>query len=278
MLREVGMGVWEDSAWGNLDYYEREMSVYFSHDPAKWNVSGSEAYDNVKKRMFDFIAETAKRHDGETIAFFSHGFAIRSLMCLLMDIPSHKTSEMPYCDNTAVSLFLYENDEFKVEYHSDNSHLNAEMSTLAHQTWWRTEKKWAADNLRVVPLNEERDKELLKAYRAEHGERQGADREYTAMSVENPVGIVGVDTERAEDGESAGRISYIYVNPEFRGKNYGTQLLGQAVSDFRSLRREKLHIELPGDSPAREFFEKLEFVLVKKSEKTCLMEKEIKNW
>jgi probable phosphoglycerate mutase len=277
-LREVGMGVWEDSTWGNLEYFEREMSVNFSKDPAKWSVNGSEPYDNVKKRMHDFITETAERHDGETIALLSHGFAIRAFMCHLMDIPSHETDRMPYCDNSAVTLLHYENNALKIEYHSDNSHLDPEISTLAHQTWWRTEKKWASENLRIVPLDEVRDKELLGSYYAENGERCGADREYTAFNGDNPVGIVGLDMERAGDSESVGWVSYIYISPDRRRKNYGTQLLGQAVSVYREQRREKLRIEVSAESPAVDFLKKREFEVVSKSSGTCLMEKSIRNW
>jgi probable phosphoglycerate mutase len=278
MLREVGVGVWEDEAWGNLDFYEREMSFNFSHDPANWSADGSESYEYVQKRMFDFIAETAKRHAGEAIAFFSHGFAIRSLMCHVMEIPSHETDKVPYCDNTAVTLFDYINGELKVEYHSDNSHLNPEMSTFAQQTWWRTERKWVSENLRIVPLDLKRDEVLLNAYCAENGERHTADREYAAFNEDSSVGVIGLDTSRTKNGENIGWISYIYVSSEFRLKNYGTQLLGQAVTDYRRLHREKLCIEVPADDPTVEFLRKREFTVADESGDVCLMEKDIKNW
>ena len=277
-LREVGMGRWEDTAWGNMEHFDHEMSKNFSHDPANWNVSGSEPYDNVQKRMYDFITETAKSHDGETISFFSHGFAIRSLMCLLMDIPSNETVKMPYCDNTAVAYFEYENDEIKIIFHSDNSHLNTEMSTLAHQTWWRTERRYVSENLRIVPLEDGSESDLLSICQADIRGRFAADREYLAYIGDVPAGIVGLDSSADGNGESVGILSYVYVREDMRKKTYGVQLLGQAVADFRKLRREKLRVGLPPDNSYMDFFLHNGFTVISESDGCRVMEKDIRNW
>jgi len=277
MLREVNMGVWEDTAWGDIEYHYPDMNEKFSNDPARWSVKGSEAYENVKARMNFFITETAKRHDGETIAVFSHGFAIRSLMCLLQDIPSHETSRMPYCDNTAVTSLIYEDNELKIEYHSCNSHLSEEHSTLAHQTWWRTEKKRSFENLRFVPLNEACSTELLKVFKAKAGDRAQVDMQYAGFLADVPVGIVGIDTKR-DKKKQAGWISYIHVVPMHRNKSYATQLLGLAISDFRRLRRERVFIEMPSGSSGIKFLNRYGFEVVENTDTTCLMEKDIRNW
>jgi probable phosphoglycerate mutase len=276
-LREVGLGVWEDTSWGDIGYHDHEMNVNFNHDPARWDVHGSEAYDNVKSRMYSFITETANNHDGETIAFFSHGFAIRALMCHLEGFPSHETDKMPYCDNTAVTLFIYDEGELKIEFHSDNSHLTNEQSTMAGQTWWRTEKKWAPENLRYMPLNEVCSDELLRIFRANAGERAHVDAQYAAFLADEPVGIVGLDTKR-DRKSGIGWISYVHVIPLQRNKTFGTQLLGLAISDFRKLRRRKLRIEIPSGSLGINFMVKYGFNVLDVSDKTCLMEKDIRNW
>jgi len=277
MLREVKMGVWEDTAWGDIEYMDRKMSALFSDDPALWSVSGSETYENVKARMSYFITETAKRHDGETIAFFSHGFAIRAFLCLIQDLPSHETDKVPYCDNTAVTVLIYDNGELKLESHSDNSHINKEDSTLARQTWWRVEKKHASENLRFMPLNEVCSEDLLRIFQAKAGARAHVDMQYAAYLVDAPVGIVGIDTKRDEK-LNLGWLSYIHIVPASRNKNYGTQLLGLAISDFRKLHRDKLRIELPSGSLGINFMSKYGFEVLDVTDTVCLMEKDIKNW
>ena len=276
-LREVKMGVWEDTAWGDIEYTDSDMNTKFSRDPAQWSVSGSEPYGNVKVRMYNFITEIAKKHEGETIALFSHGFAIRSLMCLLNGIPSHETEKMPYCDNTAVSLIVFDNAELSLEYHSDNSHLSKEISTLAHQTWWRLEKKMPSENLRYMPLNEVCSGDLLRIFQAKAGDRACVDMQYTAFLGDEPVGILGIDTKKSSKA-GIGWLSYIHIIPMRRNKTYGTQLLGLAISDFRKLKRDRMRIEVPSGSLGINFLSRFGFVELEVTDSICLMEKNIKNW
>ena len=256
-LREVNVGEWEDVAWGDLNHDFPEMSDLFGSDPARWSVSGSEKYETVRARMKQCLMEIGRRHGGQTVAAFSHGFAIRALTCELLGIPSSETHLIPYCDNTAVALLLYEDGEFAIEYHSDNSHLAGGQSTFAGQTWWREKKDRRSEDIRYVPLD------------GESG--------FGALLENEPVGRLGLDNEQ-DSGEGAGWITSLFVKPEFRRKGYGVQLLGQAVSEFRRLGREKLRIEAEPGSPLMGFCHKYGFVPSGGSGPHCLMEKNIRNW
>jgi len=278
MLREVGMGEWEDNAWGDIEYYNHEMNGNFSRDPAKWKVNGSESYEDVKERMFSFITQTAKRHDGESIAMFSHGFAIRSFLCKIKGIPSHETEKMPYCDNTAVGLLIYENGELKSGHYGDNTHLSEENSTFAKQTWWRPEQQRSvSENLRFMPLSEVAGVDLLRIFRAKAGERAHVDIQYAAFLSDEPVGIIGIDSKR-DSGKNTGWINYIHIIPARRNMSFATQLLGLAVSDYRKMRREKLRIEIPSGSSGINFMSKCGFVVLDVTDTMCIMEKNIRNW
>ena len=277
MLREVKLGVWEDTAWGDIEYTDRDMSEKFSNDPAQWKITNSESYENVKARMSFFITEAAKRHEGETIALFSHGFAIRAYMCHLKGIPSHETSLVPYCDNTAVTILHYEDDDIKIIEQSCNAHLNEHHSTLAHQTWWRTERKYLTENLRFMPLNEVASEDLLRIFQAKAGARAHVDKQYAGFLVDEPIGILGIDTKR-DSKLKLGWLSYIHVVPARRKKNFATQLLGLAISDFRKMQREKLRIEIPSGSLGINFMSRCGFTTLNVSDSTCLMEMNIKNW
>jgi len=277
MLREVDMGVWEDSAWGDIEYHFPEMYNNFTYDPDKWDVKGGEEYETIKKRMFDFICEKAEQHDGESIAVFSHGFAIRALISKLSDIPSHETRKVPYCDNTAVALLNYESGSLSIEYHGDNSHLNENISTMAKQTWWRKAEKHINPSLRFMPLDEVADETLIQIFHGKIGERARVDIQYIAFRADNPVGIVGLDTVR-DRHRNFGWLKYLHVLPSQRDNTYGTQLLGIAISDFRKLRREKMLIDMPAGSLAIDFMSKYGFNILDTDDKNCLMEKDIRNW
>jgi len=277
MLREVNLGEWEDMSWGDIEYNYREMNEKFEKDPDRWNINGSETYEDVKTRMNSFITETAKRHHGETIALFSHGFAIRSLMCLLEGIDSNETSKMPYFDNTAVTCLIYNHDKFKVEDKGSTIHLEKEHSTLENQTWWREEKRRISENLRFMQLNDVCSEDLLRIFKAKAGDRAHVDKQYAGFLDDEPVGIVGIDTHK-DYKVNIGWISYIHVIPNHRNKTFGTQLLGLAVSDFRKIKRDRLRIELPSGNLGINFMNKSGFDAIDVTDQLCLMEKNIRNW
>jgi probable phosphoglycerate mutase len=277
MLREVCLGEWEDTAWGDIEYLYSEMNRNFGNDPASWSVKRGEPYENVKARMLSFITETAKNHDGDTIALFSHGFAIRALMCSLRGILSHETYKIPYYDNTAVTCLIYDNGNIEIEIAGDSTHLSKEFSTLEHQTWWRSEIRAHTENLRFLPLNDVCSESLLKIFRAKAGERAYVDMQYAAFLLDEPIGIVGIDTKR-DKRANIGWISYIHVIPKHRNKSFATQLLGLAISDFRKLKREVARIELPSGSMGINFMSRYGFNPIDVNDVKCVMEKDIRNW
>jgi len=295
-LREVMMGEWEDNAWGDLEYYIPEMVGLFSNDPALWRVKDGEDYGSVVSRMTGCLEKIGRCHEGGTVAVVSHGFAIRSLTCSILGIPSSETSSVPYCDNTAVALLLYNAGNLSVEFQRDNSHLQSDTSTFANQTWWRKKGELKPENLRYMPVDPRRDKELLGSIDndilSDACTYKGY-KEYTAILNDEPVGIVGLsenvekkvesgsgglDTAFEENESSTGWICYLYVKPMHRGKNYGVQLLGQAISELRKLKREFLRICVPAGSFAIEFCKRYEFTVIGESGPDCLMEKNIKIW
>jgi len=240
-LREVNVGEWEDRPWGEIEHSSAGMCERFNSDPARWSVSGCEDYESVQKRMTECITDIAKRHEGGCVAAFSHGFAIRSFLCELFGYQSNETTKIPYCDNTAVALIHWEDGKLDLQYHGDNSHLTKENSTFAHQTWWRGGK--VNENLRYSLSPEQ--SEQRKLYIASGGSVDVAPIEYEAFLDDEPVGVIGLNPDREDD---AGCVDYIYVKPEMRRNGYGIQLVGQAVSEYRKMGRDKLRINADEDT------------------------------
>jgi len=276
-LREVNMGAWEDRPWGELEYLEPRNHAKFSSDPAGWIVSGAEKFEEVMARLTDCVYDIARRHGGETVAIVTHGFAIRALMCGLMGFPSHDAVKVRYCDNTAVALLEYEDGNMTIRYQSDNSHLSSENSTFAHQHWWRSEKEWRSENLRYLPLDEERDSGMIGLFVREFGARPAAETEYAAFLVDEAAGIVGISANAVGfSGAGAGRIDYLYIKPEYRSMNLGVQLIGLAVSEFRKLGKEFLLVDAPPGNPAVKLCLKDGFEILEETDKLCRMRKRIK--
>lgn len=164
-LREVNMGVWEDRTWGEVEQFEPEQLFFFNNDPSQWKVDGSESFEALQERFTNAMREIAARHDGQTVAVVSHGSAIRSFMCGIYGVPPNDIQRVKHYDNTAVTLLSFDGGKFEVEYAGDNSHLPEELSTFAHQKWWRENTTFDSTNLRFVPFDPTNDAVLYTAYR-----------------------------------------------------------------------------------------------------------------
>ena len=276
-LREIKVGEWEDVAWGDIIFRYPEMSGFFGSDPARWTVDGSEDYMLVRERMKNCVTEIGRRHEGGSVAVFSHGFAIRAFLCELKGIPSHKTELVPYCDNTAVALLNYSNDDLSVVYHGDNSHLSGENSTFATQTWWRDQKERKNEDIRYSKVDANRDAALLELCGNKLCANSPDGILFIALLGNEPIGILELDTGK-EHGDGVGWISLLFVMPEFRRVEYEVQLLGQAVSEFRKLRRYRLRATVVSDEQLLAFSTRFGFTKISESDSLCTMEKNIRNW
>lgn len=280
-LKEVDMGVWEDTPWGNVAYDDPEQMLVFANDPAKWNIAGCEHFDDLKARMKGIICELGKKHDGQTIACFSHGMAIRSLISEILGVPSERICEIQHGDNTCVAALNYIDGRLEIEYYNDNSHLPVELSTFAGQEWWKEKIKVDFSNLRILPMNIAEEAELYTSSYREgweyaHGTLSGFSEEpYLCSAIKssrkNPLslmkalygkdfaGIIELDTERMAF-EGAGWISFCYLTYDMRGHNMGVQLVGHAVSVYRKLARKSLRLHVAeNNTSAIAFYEKLGF-------------------
>ena len=55
--------------------------------------------------------------------------------------------------------------------------------------------------------------------------------------------------------QSAGRVPFFYMAPEFRSKGLGVQLLGQAVCTYRAMGRQVLRLRCaPENERAKKFY------------------------
>jgi probable phosphoglycerate mutase len=262
-LREVGLGAWEDLTWGEVERFEPDQLEYFNNDPLRWKIDGGESFYHLQNRMAGIIREIAERHDGQTVAVVSHGSVIRAYLCLLLNVPPQEVRRVRHCDNTAVALLRVGDCTTELEYYGDNSHLPEDISTFAHQKWWKENTTFDSTNLRFVPFDLVNDAGRYLDYRSEALEsnvdddaglirqkkgwlenaKKHAAAHSRAVSLaligDTPVGMIELDTKAGAD-EKLGVIEFFYMIPQQRRMGMTVQLLGQAVSVYRPLGREKL--------------------------------------
>ena len=271
MLREVNIGEWEDAAWGDIEHRDPVMCARFGDDPAMWAVEGSERYADVQKRMKECICGIGARHGGETVAAVSHGFAIRAFLCGLSGVPSYETHKIPYCDNTAVALLVYDGGSLSVSFHGDNSHLHSEISTFAKQDWWRGKKEPVRENMRFEEAEPGRDAGFLRAH-CGHVDLSGCEgRKYMIFLADEPVGLFGLDMA----WDDAGMITcFVSARGDMR-RNILVQMIGQAAACSRRHGKKRLLYEIDGDAATEELLTKHGFTNKGASGGKSVMEKKI---
>ena len=272
-LRELGMGEWEDRTWGEVYLNDLPRMQLFSQSSPDWQVEGGETFEMVRERITAELFQIAAAHEGQTVAVFSHGTAIRCACAKLMGIGIAESYALGHSDNTAVTLLEFENGEARVVFRDDNSHLSEEISTLAQQAWWRRKDGTSPDeNLwyRPLDLSQMAYRGLYLASRQEawmdldrnlrYLEGQDYLQNAAAVARENSRYLLTANLKNSIVGilqlspmldveEGAGHIAFCYMLPEHRKRGLGVQLLGEAISVYRSMGRTKLRLTCGEDNP-----------------------------
>ncbi len=170
----------------------------FSQEPANWQVEGAERYEQYTSRFLQGLTDLAQRHDGKSIAIFSHGLVMRGALLRLFagKYPEHMFS---LSDNTAVTLLEYQDGQFEIVYLNDNSHLPPECSGLARQMHLSADGKKLDYSLWFQPAKEHQEAYELLRGRPLETQNFGA----VAMFHERPVGYVELQPACRMDRRSA---------------------------------------------------------------------------
>jgi len=283
-LRELHMGDWEDRTWGEIRHFDLEGITRFNRSDPTWRAPNGEDLAGVGSRVAQAIRRIAQAHPDQTVAIFCHGTAIRQALAQFRGVAPQDWCTLGHSDNTAVSKLTWDGAEFHIDYEADASHLDPSISTLSRQSWWRKDRKAEDVNLWYRPIRWEEEKALyLEARREAWVSTHGPDISFdgdgflaaaeqdlsrspwgvtVAMAGDTAAGVLQVNTERYRE-EGAGYIAFCYIMPERRDQELGVQLIGQAVSFFRPLGRDKLRLRCaPYNDRAQHFYKKYGFVKV----------------
>ena len=286
-LREVAMGVWEDDMWGRIEEDFAEQYSYYNNCPDKWDIPGGEHWEDLCRRITGAMLSIAAENPGKTVAAVTHGCAIRALISVIKGIPAKDINSIKYCDNTAVALITVEDGKIALEYMNDASHPPDELTAFRHETWWKNEKVTDGRDMRIEPFNVASAKERYiaryrEAWIISHGSDKGFSDIYydwafmrsmnDARAVaEAKLGgkIAGMIELAPESGEKEGygHIAFLCMDPEFRYRGLGVQLIGHAVSFYRPLGRKKLRLNVAAtNKSAVKFYAKCGFVEAKREQ------------
>lgn len=223
-LREIGVGVWEDHTWTYLADFERERLLAFNTDLSRWHVEGGQDIETVRDRMLGALNTIIAAHPNQTVAVFSHGMALRTLVGTLQGMSIAEIDKTGHAENTAVTKLEADENGIRVVYRDDASHLPAELTTLARQAWTKA-KGGIEPGIYFLP-----DEENANRFR---------------VMRENGTCVGAVAVAKGEDG--AAMIEELRLDEAERGAGLGIRLVGQAVSHARALGCDTLYVTLSRD-------------------------------
>ena len=264
-LREICVGRWEQMTWGDIARTDGEQLVNFNLHPEKWHVEGAEEPRQVLDRVLAAVRQIASENEGKTVAVVSHGYAIRLLLAELQGYTLDQLSATPVGGNTAVSLVEAENGQMRVVFRDDTSHLQ----TAAYLAGEKPRKRDSAlePGLYFEPLRLPEQADFFTACVSSVWEESGAAEAFDAArlladAARRPtlVGYLeGRPVSLVQMGPENGWISLACVSPEYRGRGFGVQLLGQAVQHTRAREGSALRLVLNGSGGAGGFFRSFGF-------------------
>lgn len=123
-LVELSQGEWEGKI--RKEYYTQEMKSALFADPHNFKPPGGESQLDVENRMFSWLQQTLNTMENPSgdlsIAAFSHGFAIKSLLRKILD-SSPKMTYRTIIHNTSITGIRIKDERWMVERINDFSHL-----------------------------------------------------------------------------------------------------------------------------------------------------------
>jgi len=223
-LREVGVGVWEDRTWAWLARFDRERLVAFNVNIGAWEVEGGERMADVRDRMLRAVKTIAAAHPNETVAVFTHGMALRTLVGTLQGLSLAEIDKTPHAENTAVTKLVSDETGIRVLWRDDASHLPEELTTLRRQAWTK-----ARDGVEPGVWFEP--------------DAAAAGR-FHVLCEDERVGTVAV----APGVDGVADLTELRLDASAQGRNLGIRLVGQAVSHARAQGCDTLRAVLPREN------------------------------
>ncbi|MCL2030829.1 MAG: bifunctional histidine phosphatase family protein/GNAT family N-acetyltransferase [Oscillospiraceae bacterium] len=280
-LREIGLGPWEDKPWGWCGREYPQQFPAFMRKLADFRLDGAETLRQVGDRTEAAAREIIARHRGGTAVIVTHGMAIRALLGRLLGVADEHIERIRHVDNASLTLLRVGPDGAAEAETVGEAEYLGELSTLAKQSWWRSQEEKPDIGLwfRPADLRREADELVgrqretwLRVYGVEAGFDADAALEKTramaaadprcvqfVMDIDKTVGLLLLALHQSPG--SMGHIALIELDEAYCGQGLGIQPVGEAVSFYRARGRAALRLYVHRENRrAVRFYEKSGFL------------------
>ena len=113
-IRELDVGRWQQISHMEAErlypeeYHIWRTNIVFAQCP------GGESYAIMQQRCEKAFARIAAENEGKTVAVFTHGGALRALVCSWLGFGLEKVHDIPLVSNASVTVVQYENDKVNI--------------------------------------------------------------------------------------------------------------------------------------------------------------------
>lgn len=129
-LAELNGGVVEGRPFNEAFNEIPGLADIWNYHPENFAPEGGEPMAEAYERIWSTVKKIADESRGKTVVCATHGGVMRCLHCRLLFGDITHLAEMPWSDNTAVTLLRFNGtDELpEVVFHNDSSHLPPELN------------------------------------------------------------------------------------------------------------------------------------------------------
>ncbi len=127
-LKELDGGIFEGKPFKESFLAHPDLAEIWNERPEDFAPEGGESMAHAYERIFNVLNKIAELSKGKTAVVTCHGGVLRCLICRMLYNDIKMLKEVPYGDNTAVTLIeADENGNFTMPYCNDASHLPEEL-------------------------------------------------------------------------------------------------------------------------------------------------------
>lgn len=123
-LRELDLGIWTERLVSDVEKENPEAIERHFKRLDTTDVRGGENYSMLMKRMTCAIDEIAEQNEGKTVAIFSHGGAIRALLCAWLGFSAQEIASIPEVSNASVTVAVHNGKNVNILLQNHTAHLS----------------------------------------------------------------------------------------------------------------------------------------------------------
>lgn len=123
-LKEMDIGNWQGKTWDQIKRIDPKEYYRYWYAPHLYKANNTgENYYQLQKRVLSFTNKIIQKRKHENILIVSHGVVLNSILGYYQEKPIEQHWDQPLPEGTTLSLIDLTNNQIKIPFIGDASHL-----------------------------------------------------------------------------------------------------------------------------------------------------------